>query len=178
MLTLQLPERIDQLASNRQRWAEVLADPQWNGTRGRIETNAFGQIILSPPPGGPHSSRQSQISYELRVRLGDKTVTEAPVSTADGVKGLDVGWYSPQRYNEVRGQVAFEIAPEICVEVMSPSNTDLELQHKRVLYFDAGAIECWQCGTTGEMSYYHAVAPNTPTSHSKLCPSFPQQIED
>ena len=177
-LIISLPERTDQLASNRERWAEVLADPQWHSTPNRIETNAFGQIVMTPPPGIPHGSRQSEIVYQLRRLLDGRVVTECPVSTADGVKGIDVAWFSNARYQSVQGQTLGEIAPEVCIEVLSPSNTDAELATKRALYFDAGAIECWQCDRSGHMTYYHSSAPNKSTSQSKLCPSFPSVIED
>jgi Uma2 family endonuclease len=32
-------------------------------------------------------------------------------------------------------------APEICIEILSPSNSAAEIAEKRVLYFDAGAAE-------------------------------------
>ncbi len=177
-LTITLPDRAEALARNRERWAEVLADPKWNQFPDRIETNAFGQIIMTPPPGVPHGSRQSQIAFRLKTLLGGHTVTECPVSTADGVKGVDVGWFSSDRYPEVRSQVACEIAPEICVEVRSPSNSDAELQTKRSLCFDAGAVECWECDERGAMSYYHHAAPDVRREQSILCPHFPSTIED
>lgn len=34
-------------------------------------------------------------------------------------------------------------APEVCVEVLSPSNTAPEMSEKVAAYLDAGAIEVW-----------------------------------
>ncbi len=177
-LTINLPDRTEQLARNRERWAEVLADPRWNDWPGRIETNAFGQIIITPHAGGPHSAVQGKIAFEIDRQLTGQATVVCPVSTIDGVKCIDAGWFTTERYQSVRGQILCEIAPEICVEVISPNNTDAELQHKRALYFDAGAIECWQCDEQGRMSYYFIDAPNTATEQSKLCPQFPATIED
>ncbi len=177
-LTINLPDRNEMLAFHRQRWVEVLADPQWNDTFCRIETNAYGQIVLSPPPGGPHGSRQFRIAHELHVRLGGHSITECPISTVDGVKGADVGWFTAKRYATVRGQVAFETAPEICVEILSPSNTTLEMENKFQLYFDAGAVECWLCDLEGCMSYYNRTVPQTKQTYSQLCPNFPAVIND
>jgi Uma2 family endonuclease len=103
---------------------------------------------------------------------------EVPVSTAGGVRAADAGWYSTDRYAKVRGQLAFEIAPEICVEVLSPNNTASEIGLKRQLYFDAGAKECWICDLEGHMTYYTAADPNTPKTTSELCPNFPAEITD
>jgi Uma2 family endonuclease len=177
-LILDLPERSTVLARNRQRWAEILADPQWRDHSYRIETNEFGQIVMTPPAGGPHSGRQENIQVELRGSLGGRAIPECPISTIAGVKAADIGWYSLERYASVRGQIAFETAPEICVEVISPSNTDEEMQAKRHLYFDSGASECWVCDQEGRMTYYFKDSPETPQTQSRLCPDFPETITD
>ena len=176
--TITLPERGDALVLNRTRWASIHADRELSSSPNRIETNRFGEIIMTPPAGGPHCGRQENIQFELRTRLGGRALAECPISTIDGVRAADVGWYSADRYALVRGQLAFETAPEICVEVMSPRNTDDEMAYKRFLYFDAGAKECWVCDNEGRMSYYHASEPNEQTTKSKLCPDFPAEIED
>ena len=176
LLQIQLPEHRDALAYHRQRWAEVVADPQFADVAETIETNAFGQIIMSPPPGGEHCRKQYVIARELEKRLGDVAFAECPVVTADGTKVMDAAWFSASRYASVKGQQAFEIAPEICVEVLDPINADTEMRIKRELYFDAGAIECWVCDLYGNMTYYDIHAPSTPGSHSKLCPHFPTTI--
>jgi len=177
-ITLHLPNREETLTFHRQRWAEVLHDAELAKLSQRIETNAYGQIVMSPPPSGSHSTRQYRIARELERLLGEQSLTECPVITQDGTKAIDAAWYSPQRFLEVRGQDAFEIAPEICVEVLSPSNTPAEMQNKRALYFDAGALECWQCDLEGHMTHYHRDQPEQPKSASNLCPSFPGTISD
>ena len=177
-LTITLPDRETVLEKNRQRWAEVLADPQWAGHLYRIETDAFGRIVMTPPAAGSHNHRGGNIAFELRRRLGGTAMQECPISTADGVRAADVGWYSTERYNTVRGQLAFETAAEICVEVLSPRNTELEMQHRRALYFDAGAIECWICDLDGRMTHFHRNHPEDPMPTSNLCPDFPDTIND
>jgi Uma2 family endonuclease len=177
-LILELPERSTVLARNRQRWTEVLSDPNLALHPNRIETNRFGQVVMTPPPSVSHGTRQSRIAVLLQGLLGDQVVTECPLITCDGVKAVDVAWYSPNRFVEVRKQVAAETAPEICVEVLSPSNTDDEMRMKRELYFDAGAKECWICDESGRMSYYSGASRREPSEQSTLCPEFPNQIED
>ena len=71
--------------------------------------------------------------------------------------------------------VLFELAPEICVEVLSPSNSAAEIHEKRTLYFDAGATEVWICNLEGSMSFF--VGPDhLQSSTSVLCPAFPTRI--
>jgi Uma2 family endonuclease len=131
---------------------------------------------MNPPPSGDHSKRQGQITILLAQHLGNHTLPECPVSTIDGVKAADVGWYSAERFALVEGQIAFELAPEICVEILSPSNTAAEMQHKRHLYFEASAEEVWLCDETGHLQFFAASAPDTPVEKSTRCPSFPQII--
>jgi len=172
-LTSILPPRAQQIALNRKRWAEVLADRSLADLPYRIETNEHGQILMTPPASGGHSARQGWITIRLERLLGGHALPECPISTIAGVRAADVGWYSEARFGKVEGQDAFEIAPEICVEVFSPSNTNSEMQIKRQLYFDAGADEVWICELDGSMSYYQSSHPNTVRAQSVRCPAFP-----
>jgi hypothetical protein len=70
----------------------------------------------------------------------------------------------------------FPQSQEICVEVISPSNTEAEVQEKVALYFDAGAREVWLCETSGVMKFLRKAAA-TPHKSSPLCPRFPREIE-
>ncbi|MEM9369336.1 MAG: Uma2 family endonuclease, partial [Planctomycetota bacterium] len=142
----------------------------------RIETNAYGQILMTPPASGGHSRRQGEIGFRLRQLLGGRALPECPVSTLDGVKAVDVGWYSDKRFAEVDGQSVFEIAPEICVEVLSPSNTDAEMRAKCRLYFEAGADEVWLCQLDGGIQFYQSSEPNLANTTSPRCPDFPTKV--
>ncbi|MCC7338166.1 MAG: Uma2 family endonuclease [Pirellulaceae bacterium] len=175
-LVIQLPTRDEQIELNRRRWSEVLADSRLADLPYRIETNAYGELVMNPPPSGSHSSRQGRLTILLDKHLSNHALPECPISTIDGVKAADVGWYSAERFALVEGQQAFEIAPEICVEILSPSNTIAEMQHKRQLYFEAGAEEVWQCDHSGQLEFYKSSAPDVPVSASSRCPNFPLSI--
>ncbi len=175
-LVIDLPPREELLIRNRMRWAEVLADPTLADLPFRVETNCYGTLLMTPPPSGDHSSRQSEILIRLNRELGGRALAECPVSTIDGVRAADVGWYSHERFASVKGQIAFEMAPEICVEVLSPSNTDSEMVNKKQLYIEAGAEEVWYCREDGKMEFYCKQMPDAPVTHSNLCPDFPSEI--
>jgi len=51
-------------------------------------------------------------------------------------------------------QTPYLKAPEICVEIVSPSNTDKEMQDKIQLYLAKGAKEVWLCNLEGELRFY------------------------
>ncbi len=175
-LVIQLPAREEQIELNRRRWSEILADSSLTDLPYRIETNAYGELVMNPPPSGNHSSRQGRMTILLDKHLSNHTLPECPISTIDGVKAADIGWYSAERFALVEGQHAFEIAPEICVEILSPSNTTVEMRHKRQLYFEAGAEEVWQCDQSGQLKFYKSNAPDAPLATSIRCPNFPASI--
>ena len=121
-LNLELPPQKKQTERNLRRWAELLADRELAGIEGRIETDRYGHIIMSPPPAPAHGSFQSRIAYLLWDLLPKgRVLTECPISTADGVKAADVAWASPKRMRDLGNLVCFPNAPEICVEVISPA---------------------------------------------------------
>ena len=176
-LTLELPPHKTQRAFNLRRWAELLADRELAKVEGRIETDRYGHIIMSPPPAPSHGSFQSEIAHLLRSLMGaGRVLTQCPISTADGVKAADVAWASPERLRELGVQVCFARAPEICVEVISPSNTEEEIREKLALYFDAGASEVWLCAQSGAMRFFGPGAGRSMRA-SRLCPRFPKLVE-
>jgi len=173
-LTIQLPPLESQHAVNLARWAEVLEDESYADIPGRAETDRFGHITMRPPAPPDHGSKQSEISFLLRTLLpGGRVITECPVSTSDGVKAIDVAWFSRERFAKVCEQVCVTIAPETCVEVVSPFNTQREMDEKRALCFEAGASEVWFCAESGEMAF-HTKAEILPAS--ALCAEFPLRI--
>ena len=175
-LVIELPPREELLTQNRLRWAEVLADQTLVDLPFRVETNCYGTLLMTPPPSGHHSSRQGEIAFQLRSLLAGHALPECPISTLDGVRAADVGWYSSERFASVKGQIAFEVAPEICVEVISPSNSDSEMAGKKQLYFEAGAEEVWYCREDGGMEFYSEDNPDIFMTQSSLCPRFPVRI--
>ena len=151
-------------------WETICDDPALQNLPYKIETNRLGQIVMSPARSR-RSEYQGEITYLLRQMLPHGLVLpECPVQTSDGVRVPDVAWSSPER----RQPVIYTLAPEVCVEVMSPHNDEREMTEKRRLYFEAGALECWQCSESGLMSFYSP--QGWLESGSALCPSFPARV--
>jgi Uma2 family endonuclease len=174
-ITIQLPDLKSQTTFNLARWSELVTDPELARLSNRIETDRHGHIIMSPPPAARDSRRQARIASLLERLLTRGTpFTECAISTADGVKVTDVAWLAQERPEVKEDPVLFTRAPEICVEILSPSNTPSEIDEKRALYFDAGAAEVWICDLDGSMTFF--VGPGRKQSTSLLCPAFPQTI--
>lgn len=153
-------------------WSEVLADPSLHDLPYKVETNEYGQIVMSPA-SNEHGYYQVEIAAVLREKGSGRTYSEASVQTDRGVKVADVGWCSDAFLARHAGENPFTVAPELCVEIVSPSNSRREIAEKRELYFAAGAFEVWECNLRGQVTFHD---PNGPIAESALFPGFPQQI--
>jgi Uma2 family endonuclease len=166
----------NQTTLNLKRWCEVLADATLAALPYRVETDRHGHIVMSPPPTPAHGKKQNRIGSILEQLLPDgHTITECPLSTADGVKAIDVAWLAPERGQEADTETCLTRAPEICVEIISLSNTSLEMREKVALYFNAGVREVWTCEKNGTVHFHFSVAPKIRKA-SALCPRFPSRI--
>ena len=157
------------------RWQELVDDPELAKLPYRIETDRFGRTVMSPPPAYRHARYVGKIMRLLNRLLPDgQAMSETPVLTADGIKVPDATWISPVYFAELEAKkpLVLERAPEICVEVLSPSNSKPEMEEKRALYFEAGAHEVWICGRDGKLEFY---TPDL-SAASRLCPLFPGQL--
>ncbi len=158
-------------------WEALCEDPAFADLPYKVETNERGQLLLSPA-GTPHSLWQAYVTYMLFVatdaaRLGGKVLTEAALLTSQGVKVPDVAWVSDAAWNARSNPSLLTHAPDICIEVMSPSNTADEMRAKTALYFGCGAREVWILATTGRMAFFDA---NGERSASSILPDFAAQI--
>jgi Uma2 family endonuclease len=158
-------------------WAEICADPILRNLPYKIETNRYNQIMMTPVSAG-HGGSQGDLVHYLRTLLpAGKVIVECPIDTADGVKVPDVAWMELSRWRMHRHEVSLSVCPEICIEVLSPSNSDGEMRTKMGLYFSAGAEEVWLCEHDGKMRFFSRKYPGK-MSASEICPGFPLRIED
>jgi len=155
-------------------WKEVCEDPHLQDLPYKIETNERGQIVMSPNYLW-HSRAQHQLAQQLDRRIdGGAVLTEAAIQTGKGTKVADVAWFSDARWEEVKEAFDAPVAPEICVEIRSASNTEEEMAEKRTLYFEAGAEEVWIYSEDGTLTFYGEKGAQ---GASARVPSFPAQID-
>lgn len=135
-------------------WSEVIENPLLQNLPFKIELNKFGKILMSPASNN-HGMIQADLVYELRTKLPNgKVITECSIQTPDGVKVADVVWASDEFFAEYGVITPYVVAPEICVEIVSPSNSNKEMQEKITLYLAKGAHEVWLVDQTGEITYF------------------------
>jgi Putative restriction endonuclease len=124
-------------------WQSILDNPLFRNLPYKIETTGSGAIMMSPASNW-HASAQSQLSNGLRQGLPDGEIfTECSILTWEGVKVADVAWASEAFMAEHGYTTPYLVAPEICIEVVSPSNTAHEIDNKVNLYLAKGAVEVW-----------------------------------
>lgn len=135
-------------------WDEVINNPFLKDLPFKIETNQFGQILMSPA-SNRHGIIQSEVGRKIHQRKKNGTViSECSIQTSDGVKVADVAWAS-EDFMAAYGEVTpYPKAPEICVEVVSPSNSKKEIEFKVELYLAKGALEVWVVNNNKEVEYF------------------------
>lgn len=155
-------------------WQELCADPVLQDLPYKIELNQQGQLIMSPA-SVLHVILQGKIIARLNQQAGDcLIVPEFPIETSDGTKVVDVGMLTPTQTSNIQNNVTAAFAPVLCIEVLSPSNTQTEMQHKKQLYFDKGAQEFWLCDQNGKLSFYNQTGQ---LPKSELFPDFPTNLD-
>ena len=148
-------------------WQEICNDPLLRELPYKIELNEWGKIVMSPA-SSRHSLLQGLIQDALReVRKEGFVYQECPVQTSKGVKAADVAWASNEFVRSFGHESPLAKAPEVCVEVLSPSNSPREMEEKRELYFARGALEVWLCDEQGNFSFYDCTGQLT---RSRLFP--------
>jgi Uma2 family endonuclease len=140
-----IPEVIEQPLSREalaERYRALCDDPRFANLPGKIELDAWGRMIMSPA-SNIHGIFQVRLAKILERDLGGVAIVEASVSTDPDVRVADVAWASPDFIRAHGEETPFTKAPEICIEVASPSNSRRDLREKMSAYLAAGAVEAW-----------------------------------
>lgn len=123
------------------RYRALCDDPCFANVPGKVEIDVWGRLLMSPA-SNYHSALQTTLSGKLAA-LGGRAFVEASVLTPAGVLVADVAWASDE-FMRLRGfETPYTRAPELCIEVVSPSNSRKELREKVAAYLEAGAAEVW-----------------------------------
>ena len=155
-------------------WEALCVAPQLADLPYKVETNERGQLLMSPA-GTSHSRWQARVTRALgsmvdAAGVGGAVLTECAVLTALGIKVPDVAWISDQSWGSRTNQSLLMVAPEICIEVMSLSNTAAEMAEKAALYFASGASEVWILDASGRMQFFQSPSM---CAASSIIPDFP-----
>ena len=126
-------------------WSDVRASQYLKNLPFKIELNKWGNVEMTPI-SNHRGMVKAAVSFEVDRRAGGTTLLGCSIATTDGVRVADVAWISDARRAAFGKVTPYPAAPEICVEVKSPSNSWAEMEMKAALYLEAGAEEVWIAG--------------------------------
>ena len=136
------------------KWSEVIADRELQNLPYKIELNEWGNIVMSPA-SNRHSFLQMAIAMLLAEQKDDgHTFNECSIETSKGVKVADVIWGSMAFFQKHKLDTPYTVAPELCIEIISPSNSMNEMVEKKDLYLAKGAWEVWVCRESGRVVFF------------------------
>ena len=110
-----------------------------------------GELIEMTPPGLRHGNVQGRIYYFLLQFLlnhpiGTPFIESGAITERDPdtVRGPDVSYYSSERLSLNSIPIGYHTqSPELCAEVLSPSNTKRDIATKILEYFAADVRMVW-----------------------------------
>lgn len=113
-----------------------------------------GEIVEMPLPNPIHAAILGTLSAEItiyvrksgagRVLVGDAPfVLERNVEGKDTVRGLDIAYISTERLSGKLPRKPLLVAPELAVEVISPSNKAEDIEKKIQQLLEAGTVLIW-----------------------------------
>jgi Uma2 family endonuclease len=115
-----------------------------------------GVLLMSPGPTPVHQWVMFEISVPLRQFVNERGLGVVMVAPLDLVirreplrtRQPDILYLSAQRSSirgvaDLRGLQVLEVAPDLVVEVLSPSNTRRDIESKLEDYREVGVLECW-----------------------------------
>jgi len=127
------------------------------------------------PASNEHGIYQAKIITLLsRIMQTGFVISECSVQTPEGTKVADVAWMSDEFIQRNKNTTPFVESPELCIEIISPSNTKAEMNEKKELYFARGCLEFWLCDASGNMKFYKNTGE---LENSLLFNKFPHKVK-
>ena len=145
--------------------AELLAMPRGNGKKYEL---IRGELIEKMPTGDPHAIVVIMIGTVLNLFVGPRNYGGVRAGEPgylleigpDTVRAPDVAWIAPGRIPP--GTAGYpNLAPDLAVEVKSPSNSYPEMHRKAAMWLSFGSRQVWVADPehTTFTRYTHGAAP-------------------
>ena len=103
-----------------------------------------GELIVMPSPFGQHGRIQLKIGSILLSFVDSRSLGLVFTETGfrlsrDTVRGPDISFIRAERASALDLKKRFECAPDLAIEIISPSETAKEIAHKVRQYLQAGS---------------------------------------
>ena len=105
-----------------------------------------GEIVALPRPKIEHILTQVRLCDLLRplIPSGSFLKDEIPFQVSEHeLRVADVAWISVERWRAVNPKSYLQGAPDLVIEVLSPSNTASEMYEKEQLCLENGSRQFW-----------------------------------
>lgn len=135
---IEAPLSTEELAA---RYREMCDDVRFSNIAGKVELDLWGRVLMTPA-STYHGRIQGRLCQKLAV-LGGETLIEVGIATHLGLFVPDIAWASTAFMTAHSSETPLIRAPEVCIEVVSPSNSLKEMEEKRTAYLASGAQEVW-----------------------------------
>jgi len=136
------------------KWQELMNNPFFRDIPYKVELNKYGTILMSPA-SNRHGILQYKIGREIETaKKNGVVIVECSVFTSEGIRVADVAWASDEFFAEFSDKTPYPKAPEICVEVISPGNSQAEIEEKIRLYLEKGALEVWIVSERHQINFF------------------------
>lgn len=154
-------------------WQEICDNPAFNDLPFKFETNEWGKIEMCPATNEHGLYQSLLIAWLARLSQQGHPISECGIQTSKGVKVADVAWGSYEFFKRNKRANPYLEAPEVVIEILSPSNTRAEMDIKKQLYFEQGAKEFWLCDKNGDILFLN---PRQQLVSSQIILDFPNRI--
>src|SRR5580700_1324754 len=106
-----------------------------------------GELVEVPPPVHRHIWLQRRIRELLQARApeGDIVEKEMPFRLMPDYEYwiVDVAYMTRAKWDRINLAGYLDSAPDLVVEVLSPSNTATEMNDRKMTFFKSGCKEFW-----------------------------------
>lgn len=154
-------------------WEDLCANPKFKDLGYKVELHRNGNILMSPANIRHGRIQSAVVRILLELKPEGEAPTECAIQTEKGILVPDVSWCSAAWLAREADATAASTAPELCVEIMSASNTLAEMEGNRDAYFLAGCEEFILIDLKGFVTFF---APDGPLEASALASGFPARV--
>lgn len=112
-----------------------------------IQELHWGSVVTMTRPKMRHARLQSRLARLLRPAMEHTGIVETEVAFRAlpeyDLRGADVAFVSQARWDATDDNDNLHGSPELVIEILSPTNTQREMQEKAALCLSTGCEEFW-----------------------------------
>lgn len=140
-------------------YARLPNDAEWRDELSR------GRLVREPRPGSLHGRIQAALTAKLHAHVAQHELGYITVESGyrlergpDTVRGPDIAFVARSKYRDAPAEKWPDYAPDLAVEILSPSDRVGAIAEKIAQYFGAGARMVWLIDPGDRMAVIYTAA--------------------